>query len=124
MVPIYTKQVLNSIKVSDHHAIIPTENVTEADYSEIPSGERKILGLATARLLSSVGEPAEITEYALEVECVGHSFKAKSKCFTKPGWHLLEDWILGKKKDEDSSDKKDDGGSHSVLEIFQQENQR
>ena len=97
MVPISTKQVLNSSKVSDHHAIIPTENVSDADYSEIPSGEQKILGLVTARLLSSVGDSAEITEYALEVECAGEVFKAKSKCIISPGWHLLEDWILGGK---------------------------
>ena len=121
MVPISTKQVLNSSKVSDHHAIIPTENVSDADYSEIPSGEQKILGLVTARLLSSVGDPAEITEYALEVECAGEVFKAKSKCITSPGWHLLEDWILGKKQDdgEDDSGKKDDGGSHGILEILE-----
>lgn len=48
MVPISTKQILNSSKVSDHHAIIPTENVSDADYSEIPSGEQKILVLVTA----------------------------------------------------------------------------
>ena len=121
MVPIHTKQVLNSRKVSDHHAIIPTENVSDADYSEIPSGEQKILGLVTARLLSSVGDPAEITEYALEVECAGEIFKAKSKCITSPGWHLLEDWILGKKQDEEEEDsgKKDDGGSHGILEILE-----
>ena len=118
---IHAGQITNSKKVSDHHAIIPTENVAEADYSEIPSGEQKILGLVTARLLASVGDSAEITEYALEVECAGNTFKAKSKCLTKPGWHLLEDWILGKKKDEEDedSDKKDDGGSHSVLEILE-----
>ena len=121
MVPISTKQVLDSSKVSDHHAIIPTENVSDADYSEIPSGEQKILGLVTARLLSSVGDPAEITEYALEVECAGEVFKAKSKCITSPGWHLLEDWILGRKQDdgEDDSGKKDDGGSHGILEILE-----
>ena len=121
MVPISTKQVLNSSKVSDHHAIIPTENVSDADYSEIPSGEQKILGLVTARLLSSVGDPAEITEYALEVECAGEVFKAKSKCITSPGWHLLEDWILGKKQDDEEADsgKKDDGGSHGILEILE-----
>ena len=122
MVPISTKQVLNSSKVSDHHAIIPTENVSDADYSEIPSGEQKILGLVTARLLSSVGDSAEITEYALEVECAGEVFKAKSKCITSPGWHLLEDWILGKKQDDaedDSGKKDDDGGSHGILEILE-----
>ena len=120
MVPIHTKQVLNSSKVSDHYAIIPTENVSDPDYSEIPSGEQKILGLVTARLLSSVGDPAEITEYALEVECAGEVFKAKSKCITSPGWHLLEDWILGKKQnDEEDSGKKDDGGSHGILEILE-----
>ena len=121
MVPISTKQVLNSSKVSDHHAIIPTENVSDADYSEIPSGEQKILGLVTARLLSSVGDPVEITEYSLEVECASEVFKAKSKCITSPGWHLLEDWILGKKQDDEDEDsgKKDDGGSHGILEILE-----
>ena len=121
MVPISTKQVLNSSKVSDHHAIIPTENVSDADYSEIPSGEQKILGLVTARLLSSVGDPVEITEYSLEVECASEVFKAKSKCITSPGWHLLEDWILGKKQDDEEADsgKKDDGGSHGILEILE-----
>ena len=121
MVPVHTKQVLNSSKVSDHHAIIPTENVSDADYSEIPSGEQKILGLVTARLFSSVGDSVEITEYALEVECAGEVFKAKSKCITSPGWHLLEDWILGKKQDdgEDDSSKKDDGDSHGILEILE-----
>ena len=121
MVPIHTKQVLNSSKVSDHHAIIPTENVSDADYSEIPSGEQKILGLVTARLLSSVGDPAEITEYVLEAECAGEVFKAKSKCITSPGWHLLEDWILGKKQNDEDEDsgKKDDGGSHGILEILE-----
>lgn len=121
MVSISTRQILNSSKVSDHHAIIPTENVSDADYSEIPSGEQKILGLVTARLLSSVGDPAEITEYALEVECAGEVFKAKSKCITSPGWHLLEDWILGKKQDDEEADsgKKDDGGSHGILEILE-----
>lgn len=121
MVPISTKQVINSGKVSDRHAIIPTENVSDADYSEIPSGEQKILGLVTARLLSSVGDPAEITEYSLEVECAGEVFKAKSKCITNPGWHLLEDWILGKKKDDEEEDsgKKDDGGSYGILEILE-----
>lgn len=120
-VSIHAGQITNSKKVSDRHAIIPTGNVADADYSEIPSGEQKILGLVTAELLASVGNPAEITEYALEVECAGNTFKAKSKCLTKPGWYLLEDWILGKKTDEDEedSDKKDDGGSHSVLEILE-----
>ena len=89
--------------------------------SEIPSGEQKILGLVTARLLSSVGDSAEITEYALEVECAGEVFKAKSKCITSPGWHLLEDWILGKKQNDEDEDsgKKDDGGSHGILEILE-----
>lgn len=116
-VPINTAQVMNSKKVSDHHAIIPTVNVADAVYSEIPAGEQKILGLLVARLLSAVGDAAEITEYVLEVECAGQLFKAKSKCITKAGWHDLEDWILGKKKDEDSEDSKPDDGSYSIADI-------
>ena len=99
------KQVINGKKVSDHHAIIPTVNVAGADYSTIPAGEQKILGLITARLLAAIGEPAEITEFHLEVECAGQTFKTTSSMVSKKGWREIQDWILGSSAEEDGADE-------------------
>jgi DNA topoisomerase-3 len=107
--PMHEEKLLNSKKVSDHHAIIPTVNVSDADFSEIPNGEQKILSLITARLLAALGDPAEITEYDLLVSCGGQTFTAKSKVMTKAGWKEIQDWILGSKtceaEDEDSDNE-------------------
>ena len=101
---INTKQVINNKKVSDHHAIIPTQNVSEVNFGELPSGEQKILGLITARLLSGMGDPCVSQETELEFSCAEYIFNAKAKVITDQGWKEVEDWILGKKTEEDSED--------------------
>ena len=100
------KQVINNKKVSDHHAIIPTVNVHEVAFGELPSGEQKVLSLVVARLLASIGEPHVVAETELEFDCAGYLFKAKAKQVVKNGWKEVVEWILGakKKKDEDSDE--------------------
>ena len=101
---INTKQVINNEKVSDHHAIIPTQNVSEVNFGELPSGEQKILSLITARLLAGIGNPCISQETELEFSCAEYIFKAKAKVITDQGWKEVENWILGKKTEEDSED--------------------
>lgn len=96
-----SQQVINSNKVSDHHAIIPTENAASADYSKIPLEEQKILGLVTAELLSALGRPCLSEEYHLTLSCAGEKFTASAKIITDPGWHEIQDWILGKDRTEE-----------------------
>ena len=105
VLPANTDKLLNSKKVSDHHAIIPTVNVSDAVFSEIPSGEQKILSMITARLLSAMGDPAEITEYSLTAICGEQTFTAKSKVEKNPGWKEIQNWILGKKTVEGDADE-------------------
>ena len=50
-------KVLNSKKVSDHHAIIPTQELAKTDLSTLPESEKNILTLAGARLLMATAEP-------------------------------------------------------------------
>ena len=102
------KQVINNKKVSDHHAIIPTVNVHDISFGELPSGEQKILSLVVARLLAGIGDPCISMETELEFECAGYPFKAKAKQVVKNGWKDVVEWILGgkKKKDEDSDEEK------------------
>mgnify|MGYP002246998112 CR=1 FL=1 len=66
-------------KVSDHHAIIPTVNVADAEFGKLPSGEQKVLSLITARLLSALGDPAVRNEVDVEFTCADTVFRAKAK---------------------------------------------
>ena len=106
--PMNCKQVINNKKVSDHHAIIPTVNVHDVPFGELPSGEQKILSMVVARLLAGIGEPHVIAETELEFDCAGYPFKAKAKQVVKNGWKDVVEWILGgkKKKDDDSDEDK------------------
>ena len=104
IIPVHTEQVIQNKKVSDHHAILPTKNVAQTDFVELPSGEVKILSLIVARLLSSVGEPYKYEETALEVTAGGAVFKAKGTNEKSKGFKEIEEWILGKtKKEEDAN---------------------
>ena len=99
-----SNQVINSKKVSDHHAIIPTVNVAEVNYGELPSGEQKILKLITARLLAGIGNPCISQETELEFICADHIFKAKAKVISDMGWKEIESWVIGLKTESSASD--------------------
>ena len=84
-VPIHAKQVIDNKKVSDHHAIIPTVNVADAEFGELPSGEQKVLSLITARFISALGDAAVRSETELELTCADTVFRTKAKSLKK-GW--------------------------------------
>lgn len=82
--------VINDKKVTDHHAVIPTRNLQDADLSGLPVGERMILELVAQRLLCAVAEPHTYAETAVTVECAGAEFTAKGKTVKRPGWRALD----------------------------------
>lgn len=84
--PVNAAQVINNKKVSDHHAIIPTKTLAGADLSELPGGEKAVLELVALRLVCAVGEPYRYLESIMELDCAGHTFKAKGKSVISPGW--------------------------------------
>ena len=94
-VPVHGKQVIHNQKVSDHHAILPTQSVAGADLSSLPVGEVSILRLIAARLLAAVGEPYRYAETTVQFECAGQTFTAKGKTVLDEGWKAVERVILG-----------------------------
>ena len=82
--------VINDKKVTDHHAVIPTRNLQNADLSSLPVGERMILELVALRLLCAVAEPHTYSETAVTVECAGAEFTTKGKTVKRPGWRALD----------------------------------
>ena len=88
--PVNAAQVVDSSKVTDHHAVIPTAEIASADLATLPTGERNILYLIAIRLLCAVGEPHIYAETAVTLECGGVSFAAKGRTMTAAGWKGLE----------------------------------
>lgn len=95
--------VINSKKVTDHHAIIPTASADKADLSELPTGEREVLRLIATRLLEAVSSPCEYVEAVLEAECENEKFTAKGKAVIDAGWKGIAQFSDKKKDDSDTA---------------------
>ena len=93
--PLHVQQVINGSKVTDHHALLPTKSMANADLAALPAGERNILRLIAARLLCAVGEPHRYAETTLTTICTGEEFSAKGKVVLSEGWKVVERKMLG-----------------------------
>lgn len=100
-------RVLNNGKVSDHHAIIPTEEMKKRELSLLPKGEQDILLLIGMRLLMATGEKQKIAETELKVVCAREEFTAKGKMVLVPGWKLYEEAFRKRFKAKGSAVEKD-----------------
>ena len=102
-VPVHVQQVIDSSKVTDHHALLPTASAAKADLSALPAGERSILRLVVVRLLCAVGEAHRYAETTLTTICAGEEFSAKGKVVLSKGWKTMErkmlSELLGKQKE-------------------------
>lgn len=81
------KSFVDDRKVSDHHAIIPTEQGIRL--SELEYGERKIYELVVSRFLAVLLPPCEYIETEVTVVCEGERFAVKGKIMEQPGWQEI-----------------------------------
>lgn len=84
------KRILDSRKVTDHHAVIPTMEIAKADLATVPEGERMVLSLMALRLLCAVGEPQEYETARAVFQCGGANFTVSGKSAIKNGWKDFE----------------------------------
>ena len=99
------KRILNSKKVTDHHAIIPTMEIIKQDLKAIPESEMKILSLCANRLLCATGEKHIYNSTKAELTCNETVFKVSGKEVWKNGWKEFEDFFKNSyKTTENKSD--------------------
>lgn len=82
-------RVIDNKKVSDHHAILPTMEISKTDLSALPAGERHVLILVAMRLLCAVDKPYIFEDVTAVLDCGGHSFTAKGKTVKQDGWKAV-----------------------------------
>ena len=78
------KSFVDNSKVSDHHAIIPTEE--RVFLGDLSDKERKIYDLVVKRFLSVLCPPFEYEQTTIKGVCEGETFIAKGNKINKLGW--------------------------------------
>ena len=103
------KRILNSKKVTDHHAIIPIMEIIKQDLKVIPESEMKILSLCANRLLCATGEKHIYNSTKAELTCNEIVFKVSGKEVWKNGWKEFDDFFKNSyKTTEDKSDAEEE----------------
>jgi DNA topoisomerase-3 len=108
------KKLLNSKKVSDHHAIIPTMELAKTDLAALPESERNILTLAGARLCMAAAEPHSFEAVTAVFSCAEQDFTARGKTVLAAGWKDLERRFMATLKQKADPE---DGDNAPVSEV-------
>ena len=83
-------RILNSKKVSDHHAIIPTAAFVKQGFDGLAESERKLLSLICCKVLCAVAGPYVYEAVTATFTCAGKEFTAKGKTVLSPGWKEID----------------------------------
>ena len=94
------KSFVDNAKVSDHHAIIPTEQFVQMEH--MTNEEKKIYDLVVRRFLAVLYPPFEYEQTIMKAEVCGSLFQAKGKVVKKAGWKAVYD-TMELEEDEDAA---------------------
>lgn len=94
-----TKAFVDDSKVSDHHAIIPTEGYV--NFSAFTDKERKIYDLVVKRFLAVLFPAHEYEQLTVQAQIAGEKFVAKGKTVLSAGWKEV---YANRFDDEESTD--------------------
>ena len=100
MKPVKTNgSFVDNKKVSDHHAIIPTEQFVQLEHMTVD--ERRIYDLVVRRFLAVLYPPFEYEQTTMHGEAAGESFTAKGKIVKSRGWKEAYENVLDLEEEED-----------------------
>lgn len=100
--PIQTKYIVNDAKVTDHHAIIPTEQYV--DLNKLSREERHIYDLVVRRFIAVLSAPFEYDEVQVKITVGRYNFYTKGQSVKSAGWKALYDSSLADDDDDAEPD--------------------
>lgn len=109
-------RVINDKKVSDHHAIIPTQNIQKISPHTLTTGEKAVLELICLRLLCAVSQPYEYSETTIVLNCAEHEFTTKGRAVLNPGWKQYETNFKSALKNTPETDTDNDAKAIPTVE--------
>ena len=107
------KRIINDAKVSDHHAIIVTNNIHQYQPQKLTLRENNVLKLIMIRMIVALSGKKVFDETKLEITLDNQKdiFKATGRIIIDEGWTLVERTLSAKPaaaQDETKNDEKDD----------------
>ncbi|MBQ3508931.1 MAG: DNA topoisomerase 3 [Peptococcaceae bacterium] len=111
------KRIINDVKVSDHHAIIVTNNIHQYQPQKLTPRENNVLKLIMIRMIVALSGKKVYDETKLEITLDNQKdiFKATGRIIIDEGWTLVERTLSAKPanqqedaKTDDKEDKEDD----------------
>ncbi|ERL22779.1 DNA topoisomerase [Oribacterium sp. oral taxon 078 str. F0263] len=102
--PARPESIFDSGKVTDHHAIIPTKTMAGSDLNGLSAGEKAVLQLVSARLLSAAAEDHRYAEITVRLTSGAEEFIKKGRTILTPGWKAIwQHFYPEKAKDEEAA---------------------
>ncbi len=98
-----TKRLVDGSKVTDHHAIIPTEQ--PVNLSELDREERNIFDLVAKRFIAVLSPAFEYEQTTVKVDVAGELFQAKGKIVKSKGWKSVYE---GQPSEDNNPDEEQD----------------
>lgn len=93
---------VNDAKVTDHHAIIPTEEFVQLDHMTVD--ERRIYDLVVRRFLAVLYPPCEYEQTSIQVSVGGELFTARGRVMKNQGWRAVYQDQNGWEEPEDEGE--------------------
>ncbi len=103
--PLQTKYLVNNAKVTDHHAIIPTEE--SASLYDLTGPEKAIYDLVVRRFLAVMMPPFEYEEIKLTLKIGDETFTAAGKRVLEQGWKAAYDRSFSALEEEEADAEED-----------------
>ncbi|WP_340388945.1 DNA topoisomerase III [Paenibacillus sp. FSL E2-0151] len=101
-----TKRIVDDSKVTDHHAIIPTEQTVLLN--QLNPEERKLYDLIVRRFISLFYPAAKYDSVAITVQVGNDSFHVKGTTVKESGWRE----VYGGDYSDDDDDRTDEAADH------------
>ena len=106
---------VNDAKVTDHHAIIPTEEFVQLDHMTVD--ERRIYDLVVRRFLAVLYPPCEYEQTSIQVSIGGETFTARGKVMKNQGWRAVYQDQSGWEEPEDEQEGGEGSGPAGVSQL-------
>ena len=103
--PLQTRYLVNNAKVTDHHAIIPTEE--QPDLWRLTGPERNIYDLVVRRFLAVLLPPFQYEEVSLTLTVEGERLHARGKIVKEAGWKAAYDRTFSLEEEDEEADERD-----------------
>lgn len=103
-----SKRTIDETKVTDHHAIIPTNR--KVNPSSFSPDEQKVYDLVTRRLLTAFSAPCEYDATRIITEVENRTFRTNGRVVLKEGWKEIppmQDPVRSKKKKKSADEEEE-----------------